>query len=617
MTIIGETYVPKCRYAIKENTMGEENLPAAQDVLHMPTSNPVTYLNSYMKPENKTTFLITSLAHSIGTIKLTNYSTDLSKKMTTLYGRSKNNEYEVTILANQLLSLCLGTKTSVYSLKINGKEMERNKTANGEPVNFKIEMKSFNTNLRLKKIQEISKNEILQLYTQLPPEAKKKIDDLIERFYNYEVNMVKSFQKNKEEGKQEKYTDWTGYYAGSNPYERLCHALSSFSTSLLYPVGNAKVSNDTLLVNITSAVECPSADHGTCLLHGVCYAIGDAKRRFGIRHRDRMLHIMNMICLYSGRMDIVKNLISEYIDSAREFGFNVQNIRLNEAGDFIDQRCISEYSKMCGEINTEKDVKTTAYSARTKDRHGDNMDFSDAVKKNEKGIPNIILTMSRADEKSVNGTVPVALDPNDPEGGVKIVNSMQAADRFFLAVPQKDFDALEDTGLIDYGHPDLKANDHFVCKANPRGLYYKCGCELDKQKTCGDCHVCYTPNDGDPYFVICKMHGASAGKMNGDALDFARELNSNPYGNEKTERLPSREAPLWTADADEKMRADAEAKPFSFPKPKRDPDMEKKIANTPIGKPAKLRRTIREEDIKNMVRRCLTEISKRRKLINR
>lgn len=594
-----------------KRTLNEENDGSQGNggTMYMPTSNPYMYLELYSRDSNKAQFLVTGAgSRSKGVFKPNSWSKP-EGGLIKISGSGKNHEYEVSVPAALLLSLCLGTKIRVKSLKIDGNDVPAEQNMLGKDIEYKIELVSYANTKRMIRIQQVTKNEIIRLYTELPEESKKKVDDLIISFYNKEKAWFEQMNARREAGEIPKATDWSGFYGGSVPQERLINALSSFQTSLLYPVGNAKVSNDTLLVNITSATECPSAAQGTCQVVGPCYAIAQAKFRFQIRHRDRMLHIMNLICLLSDRMDIVRNLIGDYIESAREFGFDIQNIRLNEAGDFIDQKCISAYGRLCGEIRDQYGVKSTAYTARTKDRNGEVMNYADAVKTNDKGVPNIVLTVSRADDESVSGSTGVIPTRyNDETGEVEFTSALNAADRYFLAFPKDEFDKLEDTVVTKNGQPNLQRNDMFITKINPEGWYHKCQCELDKDKTCGDCHVCYEPNlTGKKYFVLCKLHGSAAGRVNTTTLNKKRHFE-NPLGNNKVSPVELDKRKEWTDDEDQKMRDDVAASPKTVKSKRADADREKELKKVTVQKPKKLQRTVTEEDIAQMVSECIRRI---------
>ena len=594
------------KYSLNEEKEGSQQ---EAGVMYMPTSNPYMYLELYSRENNKTQFIISGTGgKSKGLFKPQSWSKP-NGGLITISGEGKQHTYEVAVSATLLLSLCLGTKISVKSLKIDGNPVSNEQNGRGDDVDYKISLVSYANTKRMIRIQQVTKNELIRLFNELPEEGKKQVDNLIISFYKKEKGWFKQMDDRRKNGEIPKSTDWSGFYDGATPQARLINALSAFQTSLLYPVGNAKVSNDTLLVNITSATECPSAAQGTCQVVGPCYAIAQAKFRFQIRHRDRMLHIMNLICLLSDRMDIVRNLIGDYIESARDFGFDIQNIRLNEAGDFIDQKCIDAYGRLCGEIRDQYGVKSTAYTARTKDREGAVMNYANAVKKNDEGVPNIVLTVSRADDESVSGnTGVIPTKYNEETGEVEFTSALDAADRYFLAFPKDDFDKLPDTIVTKNGQPNLQRNDMFITKINPEGWYHKCQCELDKDKTCGDCHVCYEPNlTGKKYFVLCKLHGSAASKANPEKLKKTRHFE-NPIGNEKVKPVELDKRKEWTDDEDQKMRDDVAASPKKTQSKKVDADREKALKNVQVQKSKKLQKTITEDDITEMVKECLTRV---------
>lgn len=612
----------------------------------VPSENIYDYLYGYADKDNKSKFVIWNHDRSIIASEYIKFkvksfgeyndSDNADKNTIKFYikGDCKQGEVTAVVYKRSVLSICLGIKGSC-ELFLNGEKVPGAKDKKGNEKNIQIKVDSYNNTARMSKVQQDVKNELMTLYKQLDAEGKSgPVNELLDLFYEKEKKSTEASKKRFEQGKNDGYTDWSGQYAGNTYYERLNNALNGFSRSRLFPVGNAKVSNDTLLVNMTSAAECPSRLNHTCLIGGACYAYADANFRFQIRNRDRMLHLANMICLCSNRMDIMKRLISEYIDSAREMGFPIKTIRLNEAGDFINQQAIDDYARICAEIKKEKGVQATAYTVRTKNalKNGEVevFNFANAAKKDENGAPAIVLTVSRADDASVspinpkdedkyNGEMePVPAKYNGDE--CVYINSRDAADRFFMAIPADEFHKLPDTPIAQNGQPNLLQNDHFINEFNPGGWFHKCQCEVDKNRTCGDCHVCYQPNKtGKKYFVLCKLHGTNASDKKSNDLDskrgFTHDFGNTLVGqNQKSVKLQT-----WDTEKDQEMRDNANGKWFQNYKGSinRDDKQEKALRKIKLDKPMTFKTVekapkdttpLNQDDVVSMVKECVAHL---------
>jgi hypothetical protein len=104
----------------------------------------------------------------------------------------------------------------------------------------------------------------------------------------------------------------------------------------LYKRGNLKLPKSTLIINMGSAVECPSAKRGLCEIAGKCYAARDEKRHSNVvpGYRDRQAGYW----LSHSAMEIVEDLV-EVCSRQRE---EVTHVRWNESGDFYGRGCVSK-----------------------------------------------------------------------------------------------------------------------------------------------------------------------------------------------------------------------------------------------------------------------------------
>ena len=101
-------------------------------------------------------------------------------------------------------------------------------------------------------------------------------------------------------------------------------------TGSVFAYGNSKLPKNTLIVNLSSAQNCPSKALGICKVADVCYAL-KAERIYS-NYKNKNLTVEPWI--QSVPTADIKQLMTAYIDNASE---KIEYIRLNEAGDFKDQ----------------------------------------------------------------------------------------------------------------------------------------------------------------------------------------------------------------------------------------------------------------------------------------
>lgn len=146
---------------------------------------------------------------------------------------------------------------------------------------------------------------------------------------------------------------------------------------LCYTIGNFKIGEDTLIINLGSALHCPSARLGLCNLahkkhggNGKCYAL-KAERMYPASRLFRAVQ-------YFQWQYFEPELIADYIfkeilrsQKLKNKAKHIKFIRLNEAGDFhsIDQvkkvdqvlRYINEFT----DLYNLKPIKLYTYSHRS------------------------------------------------------------------------------------------------------------------------------------------------------------------------------------------------------------------------------------------------------------
>ncbi len=335
-----------------------------------------------------------------------------------------------------------------------------------------------------------------------------------------------------------------------------------------FATGNAKLPNSTLIINFTSAQRCPA--WGECLVKNACYARAGEKLHYnvfqansqrnlmweaGLADPEMMVLIENLLRTYiidysvarraltAARknigerkvtaktvpsVDVLRKLrFSEYspeeLDIVKTANRGIKNIRLNENGDFINNALLQKIDEICGDIALVG-VRASAYTCRT-------LQFDK--------IKNIIINASR-----------------DNIQGPTVA-------RYFIALPEKIYDAFDDTYNGPGNTIDIKSKEE-VLKPNPQPLYfvqgeekvptgklyYKCPCgrgfngkaheTLEAKKiNCYQCNICYEPSD-KPYYVFVRVHGGAAAKLEEKPLKYGESANfrSNYLAMNKKEYVP-------------------------------------------------------------------------------
>lgn len=149
--------------------------------------------------------------------------------------------------------------------------------------------------------------------------------------------------------------------------------ITSLPKTGLFSLGNSKLSPDTLIIDFTSAIKCPSK--GLCpMAQASCYAVKDENQYIDTLRKHTIVdNIVHMSNLYgeSGLKEFFQRA-KEYIKAGQQSSVGVKWVRFNESGDFPNQVTLNAAADFADEIKEEFGVKCMAYSAR-----GD-LDFSRA-----------------------------------------------------------------------------------------------------------------------------------------------------------------------------------------------------------------------------------------------
>lgn len=209
-----------------------------------------------------------------------------------------------------------------------------------------------------------------------------------------------------------------------------------------FSYGNSKLPPSTMIINITSAFNCPSV---TCpLKQNVCYA-----NKLEKRYADTQLR--NLRNQYASKFVGIKSvlqLIETYIENAP---CRIKNIRISEDGDFENQNQVDVMDKIAGHLYQKYGISTTCYTHR--------------IDLNFNNCKSMIVNMS--DLRSNQG------------------------DRYYLAVPKAAFEKLE------YGGIKQDKNG---------GLYFKCHCNCKKCNFCYNSKEENGEPQDEMVKVICQIH---------------------------------------------------------------------------------------------------------------
>jgi len=147
-------------------------------------------------------------------------------------------------------------------------------------------------------------------------------------------------------------------------------------------IGNTKLGNDTLILNMGSAGNCPSAAMGSCKLGKKCYALKAERLYVGCRpYRDQQEEYW----LNHTAEEIAADMVQLVTTKKRRVNGKLQPLyksinwlRFNEAGDFWGQSCIEKLEVIAQALRKYK-IWVYGYSARA------DLDFSKVYKFSCKG----------------------------------------------------------------------------------------------------------------------------------------------------------------------------------------------------------------------------------------
>lgn len=132
-------------------------------------------------------------------------------------------------------------------------------------------------------------------------------------------------------------------------------------TRIICSIGNLKVGKDTLIMNITSATDCPSRRRGLCQVPpGACYALKAEKRYDAVLpYRRRQNRVWDSLTAEEIAED-VKVLAGRRAGRRRKIP--IRYLRMQEAGDFRHSSDVAKMSRIADLLSGTVGVYT--YTAR-------------------------------------------------------------------------------------------------------------------------------------------------------------------------------------------------------------------------------------------------------------
>lgn len=128
--------------------------------------------------------------------------------------------------------------------------------------------------------------------------------------------------------------------------------------NIKYSIGNRKIGNDTMIINISSAKDCIAGKKGLCPLYTnkKCYAMKSEKQYPNVLpYREAQNTIWNALSS--------KNISDQIIAINNRKRNKIKYLRLNESGDFQDQNDIWKIS-IIADILKEHNIKVYTYTHR-------------------------------------------------------------------------------------------------------------------------------------------------------------------------------------------------------------------------------------------------------------
>lgn len=137
----------------------------------------------------------------------------------------------------------------------------------------------------------------------------------------------------------------------------------------LFSVGNQKLSDDTLIINFSSALGCPSMQ--VCpISQKTCYAVAGENRLPLVRRKNLMVQNLWRQAMRrassgdSTGLEKIFSIAELYIQVLSNTKKPIRFIRFNEAGDFTTQSLLDSAARFAKKVKEQYGVISMAYTAR-------------------------------------------------------------------------------------------------------------------------------------------------------------------------------------------------------------------------------------------------------------
>ena len=187
----------------------------------------------------------------------------------------------------------------------------------------------------------------------------------------------------------------------------------------LFSIGNQKLDDQTLIINFTSALGCPSINHCP-ITPKACYAAASENRLTDVRRKNLIVQNLVKNAMANNMIDGLFDIAELYIIEAQRTKKPIQYIRYNEAGDFPNQKLL---------------IKAAIFSKKMKEKYG-------------------IISMAYTSKKGVDPSQEVEGQPIDTIMAINrsrndIPHSQDSLNRTFFGIKMQNFSSNPEINLED------------------------------------------------------------------------------------------------------------------------------------------------------------------------
>ena len=160
----------------------------------------------------------------------------------------------------------------------------------------------------------------------------------------------------------------------------------------IFSIGNAKLDPQTLIINFTSALGCPSMNDCP-ITQKACYAVAGENRLKDVRRKNLIVQNLVMHARSKNLLDGLFDIAELYIIEAKEHTkLPIRYIRYNEVGDFVDQNMLVKAARFSKKMRDAYGILSMAYTAKkgidpSQEVDGEPIDTIIAINRSRNDIP--------------------------------------------------------------------------------------------------------------------------------------------------------------------------------------------------------------------------------------